>query len=158
MWGWLVGSFFLFVAALLFHPTPVGLPAVLLILDLYPLRRFPDETGRWFGASGRRALLEKVPFVMVSLLFMGVAITVRVQSQFLIEHYDVSEGIAQACYGIWFYIFKTVLPLNLTALYVLPLEMKWYRVPFSLSILATLAVTLACFFCVGAGPACWLFG
>ena len=102
------------MTALLFHPTPVGLPAVLLILDLYPLRRFPDETGRWFGASARRALLEKVPFVMVSLLFMGVSIAVRVQSRFLIEHYDASVCIAQACYAIWFYILKTLLPLNLT--------------------------------------------
>ena len=63
-WGWLVGSFFLFVAALLFKAVAVSLPAVLLILDVYPLRRFPDGTGRWFGASARRALLEKVPFVM----------------------------------------------------------------------------------------------
>ncbi len=73
-WGWLVGSFLLFVAALLFKALAVSLPAVLLILDVYPLRRFRDGTGRWFGASARRALLEKVPFVMVSLLFMGLTI------------------------------------------------------------------------------------
>ncbi len=143
--GWLVGSLLLFVIALLFLPVAVSLPAVLLILDIYPLRRFPDSTGRWFGASARRALLEKVPFVMVSVLFMGVAIAVRGQSPFLIEHYDVSVGIAQACYGIWFYILKTLVPLNLTALYLLPLELNWLKLPFSLSILATLAVSAGLF-------------
>ena len=144
-WGWLVGSFLLFVAALLFKAVAVSLPAVLLILDVYPLRRFPDGTGRWFGASARRALLEKVPFVMMSLLFMGLAIAARPQSRFPVEHYDASEGIAQACYAIWFYIVKTVLPLDLIALYPLPRELNWLALPYSLSILATLAMTAGLF-------------
>ena len=144
-WGWLVGSFFLFVAALLFKAVAVSLPAVLLILDVYPLRRFADGTGRWFGASARRALLEKVPFVMASLVFMGLAIAAKPQSRFPVEHYDASEGIAQACYAIWFYILKTVLPLDLIALYPLPRELNWLAPPFSLSILATLAISAGLF-------------
>ncbi len=52
-WGWLAGSFLLFVTALLFKAVAVSLPAVLLILDVYPLRRFPDATGRWFDASAQ---------------------------------------------------------------------------------------------------------
>ena len=74
--GWR-GSFLLFVAALLFKAVAVSLPAVLLILDVYPLRRFGDGAGRWFGPSARRVLLEKVPFVMMSLVFMGLAIAAR---------------------------------------------------------------------------------
>ena len=54
-WGWLAGSFLLFVAALLFNAVAVSLPAVLLILDVYPLRRFGDGPGRWFGLAARRA-------------------------------------------------------------------------------------------------------
>ncbi len=144
-WGWLAGSFLLFVAAMLFKAVAVSLPAVLLILDVYPLRRLPDETGRWFGTSARSALWEKIPFVMASLVFMGVAIAVRAQSPFRIEQYDASEGIAQACYGIWFYIFKTVLPLDLIAFYPLPRKLHWLEIPYSLSILATLAVSAGLF-------------
>ncbi len=144
-WGWLVGSFVLFVAALLFKAVAVSLPAVLLILDVYPLRRFGDGPGRWFGASARRVLLEKVPFVMTSLVFMGLAIAARPQSPFPIEHYDASEGIAQACYAIWFYISKTVLPLDLIAFYPLPRELNWLALPYSLSILATLAISAGLF-------------
>ena len=98
-WGWLAGSWLLFVAALLFHPVPVNLPVVLLILDIYPLRRLGGGTGRWFGASARRALLEKVPFVMVSLVFMGLAIAARAQSPLFNANYAVSEGIAQDATG-----------------------------------------------------------
>ena len=79
-WGWLVGSFVLFVAALLSKAVAVSLPAVLLILDVYPLRRFGDGPGRWFGPAARRAWWEKVPFVIVSLVFMGLAIAARAAS------------------------------------------------------------------------------
>ena len=96
-WGWLVGSFVLFVAALLFKAVAVSLPAVLLILDVYPLRRFGDGPGRWFGSAARKVLLEKVPFVLVSLVFMGLAIAAKPQSRVAIEHYDAS---AAHCPGV----------------------------------------------------------
>ncbi len=144
-WGWLVGSFLLFVAALLFKAPAVSLPAVLLILDGYPLRRFEDGTGRWSGASARRALLEKVPFVLTSLVFMGLAIAAKPQSRFPVQHDNVSVGIARACYGTGFYILKTVLPLDLTAFYPFPRDLNWLALPFSLSILATLAISAGLF-------------
>ena len=143
--GWLVGSFFLFLVALLFHALPVSLPAVLLILDVYPLRRFPDETGRWFDAS-RRALLEKAPFAVTSLLFMGIAIAAKPQSQFPVQRDHALEGIARACYAIWFYMEKTVFPLDLIAFYPAPRELNWLAFPFSLSILATVAISAGLFF------------
>ena len=78
-WGWLAGSFALFVAALLSHAVAVGLPAVLLILDVYPLRRLGYGPGRWFGPAARQVWCEKAPFVIVSLVFMSVAIAARRQ-------------------------------------------------------------------------------
>ncbi len=142
-WGWLAGSFLLFVAALLFHAPAVTLPAVLLILDVYPLRRFPDETGRWFGAAARRALLEKIPFAITSLVFMGLVTAAKPESRFAFQHEDGSEVIARACYAIWFYIRKTVLPLDLTIVYPIPKDLNWLAFPYSLSILATLTISAA---------------
>jgi len=144
-WGWLVGSFLLFVAALLSHATAVSLPVVMLILDVYPLRRFGSGSGRRFGSSAWKALLEKVPFVIVSLVFVDLAIAARLPSGVSIKHYRASGGIAQACYGIWFYIVKTVLPLNLNAHYPLPGEISWLAPPFLLSILGTLAMSVGLF-------------
>ncbi len=145
-WGWLVWSFVLFVAALLSKAVAVSLPAVLLILDVYPLRRFGGGRGGWFGSAARKALLEKVPFVMVSLVFMGLAIAAKPQSQFpVVQQHDASTGIAQACYGTWFYIKKTVLPLDLTAFYPMPGDMNWLAPSFLLSILGTLAMSALLF-------------
>ncbi len=154
-WGWFVCSFVLFVVALLFKAVAVSLPAVLLILDFYPLRRFGDVPGRWFGRVARQAWWEKLPFVLVSFVFMGLAIAARPQSQVLIRHYDPSAAIAQACYGIWFYIFKTALPLDLIPLYPFPREMNWLAPPFLLSILGTLAMTVGSFLLRRRLPGLW---
>ncbi len=90
---------------------------------------------------------------------MGLAIAARAQSPFLVEPYNASQGIAQACYAIWFYLFKTVLPLDLIALYPLPNELNWLAFPYSLSILATLAISAGLFMLRGRWPgllAAWL--
>ena len=55
-WGWLAGSFGLFVAAMLSKAAAVSLPAVLVILDVYPLRRLGGGPGRWFGPCGAEGL------------------------------------------------------------------------------------------------------
>ena len=121
-------SFVLFVAALLSKAVAVTLPAVLLILDVYPLRRLGGGPGRWFGSAARKVWWEKVPFVILSLVFMGLAIAARrhVHALVPIQHDGVSARIAQACYGIWFYIVKTVLPLDITAYYPLPGRIDWF--------------------------------
>ena len=46
---------------------------------------------------------------------------------------------------IWFYILKTVLPMDLVAFYPVPKELNWLALPFSLSILATLAISAGLF-------------
>jgi protein O-mannosyl-transferase len=144
-WGWLAGSFVLFVAALLFHAVAMSLPAVLLILDIYPLRRFGDGHKRWFGSPARKVWWEKVPFVIASLAFIGIAIAARRRSFVSVENYHASASIAQACYGIWFYILKTVLPLDLIALNPLPREISLLAPPFLFSILGTLAMSAGLF-------------
>ena len=120
-----MGSFVLFVAAMLSKAVAVSLPVVLLILDVYPLRRLGDGPGRWFGSSARRALLEKVPFLMVSLVFMGLAIAAKPSTRIFADRYDASARFAHACYATWFYIRKTVLPLDLNAFYPLPGKISW---------------------------------
>src|SRR5262249_23538958 len=57
----LLGAWVLFALALLFKAAAVPLPAVLLVLDAYPLRRLGGGPGRWFGPPARRVWAEKVP-------------------------------------------------------------------------------------------------
>ena len=95
----------------------MSLPAVLLILDVYPLRRLGGGPGRWFGPSARRVWLEKVPFAALSLVFMGLAVAAKAHAtrSRRFEHDGLSARIAQACYGTWFYLVKTVIPRDITA-------------------------------------------
>jgi tetratricopeptide (TPR) repeat protein len=145
-WGWLAGSFALSAAAMLCKAAAVGLPAVLVILDIYPLRRLGGGPGRWLGPSARRVWLEKVPFVALGLVFMGLAVAAKSDAHSLsLEDDDLPTRIARACYGTWFYLVKTAIPRDITALYPLPRRLDRYAPPFSLSVFSTLAVSVGLF-------------
>jgi tetratricopeptide (TPR) repeat protein len=146
-WGWMAAAFALFAAALLSHPPAVSLPAVLLILDVYPLRRLGGGSGRWFGASARAVWLEKVPFLALSLVFMGIAVAAKADVRVIapLDQDGVTGRIAQACYGIWFYLVKTAIPRDITVFYPLPGRIDWWAPRFLLSLVATLAVSAGLF-------------
>ena len=63
----LAGSLVLFAASTLFKAASIGLPAVLLVLDVYPLGRFARGRG-----EAARALAEKAAFLAVAIA-AGVA-------------------------------------------------------------------------------------
>jgi Flp pilus assembly protein TadD len=145
--NWLAGAFLLFVAALLSKAVAVSLPAVFLILDVYPLGRLGRGPGRWFGPSVRTVWWEKVPFVGLSVVFMGLAVAGRIQVHHLVtyEAWGLMARLVQACYGIWFYLVKTVLPTDITAYYRIP-EQAVVRSPLFLSsVLGTLLATASAF-------------
>jgi tetratricopeptide (TPR) repeat protein len=146
-WGWLVASLVLFAAALLSKAVAVSLPAVLLILDVYPLRRLGDGPGRWFGSSVRPVWWEKVPFVILSLVFVILAIKARKHALSFdrFQQADIFSRMTQACYGTWFYLVKSVLPLDIMAFYPTPRRIDWLEPAFFSSILGTLTLSAGSF-------------
>jgi tetratricopeptide (TPR) repeat protein len=144
---WLWAAYGLFAAALLSHAIPVSLPVVLLILDVYPLRRLGGGPSRWFGPAVRRVWWEKVPFVALSGLFVGLALVGRMYESHWIagEPRGIAARVAQACHGIGFYAIKTLLPTNLTAYKPVPDRVSWSDTPHLASILGTIGVTVAAF-------------
>jgi tetratricopeptide (TPR) repeat protein len=146
-WGWLIGSFLCFIASLLSKAVAVSLPAVLLILDVYPLRRLGGGQGRWFGPSVRRVWWEKIAFGAMSVLFTGIAFAARVPHRRLVteQAWGLSQRISQACFGVWFYLIKTVLPLHLTAYYPISVKVGALEPTFLLSIVATVCASVAAF-------------
>jgi Flp pilus assembly protein TadD len=140
--AWLTVAWALFVGALLSKAVAVTLPFVLLILDVYPLRRLGP--GHWTGPSARRVWWEKVPFAAVGLVFMAVAVLAKRSNESLaaVENYGVVPRVAQSCYATWFYLVKTVLPLDLSAYYALPTRRAdFLRGPFVLAALATVVMS-----------------
>src|SRR5947208_79506 len=95
------------------------LPLVLLILDVYVLKRIgnPDATGHglFSGPGARWAWGEKLVYFALGGVFIVCAQMARrhVQITTIGRPFDqgpLNERIAQACYGTVFYVVKKVCP------------------------------------------------
>ncbi len=110
--------------SLLAKASAITLPVVLLILDVYPLRRL--RLGHDSASNGRPPSgliwLEKVPFFALAVAAGVRALIAQAQGGALhgYSQHDLLARFAQACYGILFYPWKTILPTNLGPLYEIP--------------------------------------
>jgi Tfp pilus assembly protein PilF len=107
------------------------LPLVLLLIDWGHFRRITSVR------TMLSCVIEKTPFFVLSLLTGIMAFLAKKTGGGMmpVEKYGVIERFGQAVYGIWFYLFKTVLPLNLTPLY--------YKQPEVVPVVVALALTSA---------------
>ena len=113
-WYWI--SVGLFVCALLSKGTSVTLPAILLILNVYPLRRLWTSAGNLWDESARRVYLELVPF---GFLGAGMSfITVKVLQR--MAQLPIDQKIAVSAYSLVFYLWKHFVPASLSPLYAMP--------------------------------------
>ncbi len=113
---WLYISILFFTLSLLGRAWGITLPVVLLILDVYPLRRFSG-----INRKAGRILIEKLPFVLLALLGAWLAISAKLEGGQIVSlnNHGLAGRMAQALYGLCFYPAKTLLPLGLSPLYLL---------------------------------------
>src|SRR5438132_3821270 len=132
----------LFGCALLSKSMAVSLPVVLLILEAYPLRRLGGSLG-WSSASARQVYVEKIPFVLLAAAASALALLAQLSSRAMVSvaHLSALERLAVSAYGLGFYLWKTVVPLNLSPLYNLPQTVNPAATPFIASYAGVLAVT-----------------
>jgi Flp pilus assembly protein TadD len=139
--GRLAGAWTLYLGALLFHPVAIGLPVLYLVLDVYPLRRVSVHSPlRW-----RRLLLEKVPFLVLGILFAALACVARGPSLEAVEQAGPATSVTLGCYGYWFYLAKTAWPNELSAVYPWPSGKDWRSLPLALVLVATTATTVTAY-------------
>jgi tetratricopeptide (TPR) repeat protein len=126
---WIVVSAVLYVLSLLSKASGITLPLVLLVLDVYPLRRLGGGAGQWFGAGARRVWLEKLPFLIAAVAAGAIALTAQQKAGALVstETHDLAGRIVQGLYGITFYLVKTLLPTDLAPLYEIPPELHLFH-------------------------------
>ncbi len=127
-WSLYLASLVAFCAGLMAKSMIVTLPFVLLLLDIWPLRRLALTSaasrarGSATGVGWRRALLEKVPFVAVSAA-AGV-ITYLAQRDLgavkVSNAYPIGLRIGNALLSYVVYISDTVWPSGLAVFYPYP--------------------------------------
>src|SRR5437870_6426622 len=139
-WYWL--SVAVFVLALLSKSMVVNLPVVLLILDVYPLRRLGGFIG-WWSAPARRIYVEKIPFVLLAAAASAIAVMAQLSfhAALSVAQLSVPGRLAISAYGLSSYLWKLVVPVNLSPLYELPPTVNPWAPPFLLSYGLALAIT-----------------
>ena len=134
----------LFILALLSKSMAVTLPAVLLLLDVYPLRRFPLTVAGLGSSSARGALLEKLPFFALSALASIGAFRATIAADSLTPGTTLSwvDRAAVSVYGLAFYLWKSIFPIRLATLYELPVPFDPLAPPIVLSAAGVAALIL----------------
>ncbi len=133
-----------FVLALLSKSMAVTLPAALLILDAYPLRRLHVQTSREAFAQAGRLLREKAPF-LVAAVAVSVAAFLALWSGASAtpwQRLGLLERLALSAYSVAFYLWKTILPTGLSPLYALILPVHALEWRFVASAVCVLSITL----------------
>lgn len=133
---WLVLSVAAFGAALLSKVLVIMLPAVLLLLDVYPLRRVVP------GAR-IRLLLEKWPFALLACADLGIMILAMrsIDAVHSAGDYHPLERAAQAAYGLCFYVVKTLWPSGLLPIYRIDKPLNPWALKYVLAMLGAAAAT-----------------
>lgn len=133
--------FVFFGLSLLSKAWGITLPVVFFVLDVYPLRRI-EWRGGWIRSCGK-LLAEKVPFFLLALLFAVLAFLAQKQyAMGMVRDHGVIERIVQAGYGLCFYVWKTILPVNLSPLYWLPGSFDAGKAKYAASLFAALGITV----------------
>src|SRR3989454_1059127 len=120
----------------------VNLPVVLVILDVYPLGRLGGSIG-WWSEPARRVYVEKIPFVLLAAAASAIAVMAQLSfhAALSVAQLSVPGRLAISAYGLSFYLWKLVAPVNLSPLYELPPTVNPWAPPFLLSYGLALAIT-----------------
>jgi protein O-mannosyl-transferase len=110
-----------FILAILSKEIAVTLPLILLLLDIWPLRRFSGPLQRWFSGQNRRVLLEKIPFLAISVAAGALSLYSASRENLNLPLSLISwpQRLAITVYGLAFYIRKTCAPFHLAPFYPL---------------------------------------
>lgn len=159
---WMTGAVVVYALSLLSKATAMTLPIVLLLLDVYPLKRLRLEGPLRFTAALREVLLEKLPFFVLAVLFAVIALMAQQNTGALrpVENYFFSYRVGQAFYGLCFYLWKTLVPVSLSPLYELPYDFEAWT-PVFLACAMTVVVISGSLFLLRqrwpAALACWVY-
>ncbi len=108
-----IGALVMFMLAILSKAMAICLPFIFILIDFYLGRKISKKT-----------LLEKIPFLIMSVIFGLVAIQAQRSFNALedIANYNFFDRILFSSYGVFMYLWKLILPLNLSCFYSYPFK------------------------------------
>ncbi|HYL76241.1 MAG TPA: tetratricopeptide repeat protein [Bryobacteraceae bacterium] len=127
----------IFALGILAKEMLVTLPAVLLILDFYPLGRPPSKI--WLG---------KIPFFLISIAdgILSLYIVHGEKMTVSLSVVDWFARLAISTYGLAFYLWKTLLPFHLSPFYAITQHRVDPRgLPFLISLLVVILLAALSF-------------
>ncbi len=136
-WYWL--SLIFYGCSLLSRAWGITLPIILLILDIYPLRRWVWRKNLW--QSNKKIFYEKIPFALLAVAAGFLAFFAKKGSMLPVGQYSIVDRLFQAAYGLCFYLWKTVVPIRLSPLYQLH-EFSIARPQYILCVVVVLGITI----------------
>jgi hypothetical protein len=141
-----LGSLLLLVMSFMAKPVSAVIPAMLLVLDWYPLNRIKSV-----GVS--KIMAEKLPFFSVSALYACVTLYFASNESILVSYQDFPLYLRtiQAGNAIFEYVHMTFFPVGLINLYLLPKE---FPATYTIAACASLIATTFFLFSVKRRP--WL--
>ncbi|HUR27832.1 MAG TPA: tetratricopeptide repeat protein [Planctomycetota bacterium] len=141
-WGfaWWIPTITLYALSLLSKAWGMTLPALLVLLELWPLR----TTAPTIGGVAKSAL-RTWPFVPLAVWCAWAAMRAQEQVGAAVSwsEHPLANRIAQSAWGSVFYLWKTVLPTGLSPLYWLEAKFDPWRPDYVTAMIVALAITLA---------------
>jgi tetratricopeptide (TPR) repeat protein len=140
---WILISLGAYVLSLLAKASALTLPPVLVVLDVYPLRRLGRPSTGWFDPRTRNVWREKIPFFALAFVAGVIALSAQYQAGAMkpLEQHNIAARLSQSLYGITFYLWKTILPFSLSPLYEIPAGYNPWHWRFLVSGLVALAIS-----------------
>jgi len=140
--AWYVGSWGLLILSLLSKAWGMSFVVLVVVLDLFPLRRLSERVSRWWDRPYRALWFQKLPYVVLGLaaaVKAGLAQRSALDTMRSLEEWGVSERVLQAFYGLFFYAWKTIWPTRLAACYELPYRLHPFQAKYVIALLAVVA-------------------
>lgn len=141
--AWLL-SLLLFACSLMAKSVSVVLPVVLLVLDFYPLERAGRE-------SIGRLIVEKAPFLLLSLLMSILTVALVADSNVLVPYdvFPLGQRLLVSGNAVFHYCRLLLFPLGILPLYPFPGQLP---LSFTLATIITVVTLGACLAVVRARP------
>jgi hypothetical protein len=132
------------VLALLSKPMLVTLPVLMLLMDVWPLRRLDGGAG-FPRATVRDLLFEKAPFFLLAGVAAAITLATVHQGSGLVALSETSLAtrVAHATVSYAWYVWKTAWPARLAMFYPYPTWAAWQVVGAALVAAVALIVVVA---------------